>query len=309
MKKTVLHVNGGMGKNLMATAMAKAVKTAQPDREIIVVTAWPQIWLNNEYIWRVYKQGNTPYFFEDHVKDQDSKILLSDPYTHEAFIQNKRSCADVWCEQSGVPYNGEMPNLYLTAAEKEIFARRFSSQDPIFVIQSNGGMPSGQKYATSWQRDLPLKVAQQLVNWANNNGYKVIHVRLQNQPELMNTQPFWTDNIREVFGLLMHSTARVLIDSFAQHACMALGLKSVVCWPVDNVTSLGYAFHDNVVSKAKTKASCLIDSYLRDYNITGELHECPFADDEIFMAGDIVSRIVDARPKMPCLVAAPEGQV
>ena len=90
MKKMIFHVNGGIGKNLMATAVAKAFKRENQNTNIIVTTAWPQVWLNNEYIWRVYKQGITPYFWEDHIKDQDVKIIASEPYTHEAYIQNKR---------------------------------------------------------------------------------------------------------------------------------------------------------------------------------------------------------------------------
>jgi len=37
-KYLVFHIEGGIGKNIMATAVVKAVKKQHPDREIIVVS-------------------------------------------------------------------------------------------------------------------------------------------------------------------------------------------------------------------------------------------------------------------------------
>jgi hypothetical protein len=292
-RNIIFHVTGGIGKNLMATAVAKAIHNANPEDKIIVVAAWPQIWLNNENIHRVYKLGATQYFYEDYIKDQKIKLICHDPYLHEDFIQNKRHCIDIWCEQAGVRYNGELPNVNFTSAEVEIFNRRFQSNQPILVLQTNGGMPSSQRYMTSWARDLPYKNAQEVVNFANNRGWKVYHIRFENQPGLANTEPIWRDNIREILGLLTHSKARLLIDSFAQHFCAGINLKSVVCWPTNNVTSLGYnLIHTNIVAPVTEKTPCLIDAYLRDYNISGELHECPYPPGtELFSSEEIIKNL------------------
>ena len=301
MRKILFNINGGIGKNIMATGVAKAIHRTYPEDQIIVVTAWPQVWLNNEHIYRVYKQGVAPYFYEDHIRDQSIKVIASDPYMHEDFIQNKRHLIDIWCEQAGVIYKDDLPNFYFTPAERNVFARKYYRQKPIMVLQTNGGLPGSQRYMVSWIRDMPLPVAQQIANWGNENGYHVMHIRYENQPGLANTHPIWSENIRELFGVLSVSKVRILIDSFAQHACAGMELKSIVCWPIDNVTTLGYKLHNNLISTAAKKNPCLIDSSFRDYNITGELHECPFTDPVIFDAKDIIGQIEDA-PKMKCLV-------
>ena len=40
-KYAVFHVDGGIGKHIAATAVAKCIKNNHPDRELIVVCAWP----------------------------------------------------------------------------------------------------------------------------------------------------------------------------------------------------------------------------------------------------------------------------
>ena len=43
----IFHVDGGIGKNIMATAVASAIKREHPDRKLVVVSSWPVVWINN----------------------------------------------------------------------------------------------------------------------------------------------------------------------------------------------------------------------------------------------------------------------
>ena len=36
--------NGGIGKNVAATAVAQAIKDNFPEHRLVVVTGWPEIW-------------------------------------------------------------------------------------------------------------------------------------------------------------------------------------------------------------------------------------------------------------------------
>ena len=51
-KHIIFHVEGGIGKNIMATAVAEAISKAHPDRKLIVVAAWAAVWVNNPHIER-----------------------------------------------------------------------------------------------------------------------------------------------------------------------------------------------------------------------------------------------------------------
>ena len=66
-KHIIFHVEGGIGKNIMATAVAEAISKAHPDRKLIVVSSWAAAWVNNPHIERFYLIGGTP---------SSSKIIL-----------------------------------------------------------------------------------------------------------------------------------------------------------------------------------------------------------------------------------------
>ena len=74
-KYIVFHIEGGIGKNIMATAVVKAIKKQHPDREIIIVSPHSGLWLNNPDIYRIYLMGQTPYFYEDFIKDKDTLVF------------------------------------------------------------------------------------------------------------------------------------------------------------------------------------------------------------------------------------------
>ncbi len=281
-KYIIFHVEGGIGKNLMATAVATAIKKAHPDRKLIVTAPWGAVWFNHPTIDRFYILGQTPYFFEDFIKNKDTWIFKSEPYHHHDFLNGKRYLADIWCEQVGVPYNGELPVLVLSKNEKDNIARKLKGfGKPIFALQTNGGGP--QDYPVSWVRDVPLSNIKDVINEVNKE-YKIIHIRREDQLEIKGVDFIQTPNIRDLFALVDYSHNRLLIDSFAQHAAVALDRPSTVLWPIDNVKTLGYPdFHNNIVSTADTRKVQLIDSYLGTSPINGEfLHECPFDTDDIF---------------------------
>ena len=66
-KYAIFNVQGGIGKHIAATAVAKCIKNNFPDRELIVVCAWPSPFINLDFVDRVYKEGMTPYFYQDYV--------------------------------------------------------------------------------------------------------------------------------------------------------------------------------------------------------------------------------------------------
>ena len=49
-KYVIWHIQGGLGKNVAATALIKDLKEKYPDRKLIMVVSWPEIFLNNPYI-------------------------------------------------------------------------------------------------------------------------------------------------------------------------------------------------------------------------------------------------------------------
>jgi hypothetical protein len=66
-KYSIFHIEGGLGKHVLATAVARCIKNNHPERELIVVCAYPEVYLNLDFVGRVYRLGNTPYFYDDYI--------------------------------------------------------------------------------------------------------------------------------------------------------------------------------------------------------------------------------------------------
>ena len=214
-KHIIFHVEGGIGKNIMATAVAEAISKAHPDRKLIVVAAWAAVWVNNPHIERFYMMGATPYFFEDFIKGKDTWIFKSEPYHHHDFLNGKRYLADIWCEQLGVPYNGELPTIVLSKNEKDNMDRKLRGfGKPIFALQTNGGGP--QDYPVSWVRDVPLSNLKEVLNEVNKE-YKIIHIRRKDQLEIKGIDYIETPNVRDLFALVEYSHNRLLISYLGAH--------------------------------------------------------------------------------------------
>ena len=61
-KYSIFHVQGGFGKHIAATAVAKCIKNNHPSRQLIVVGVWTEIFQNLPFIDRVYNWV-TPVIF------------------------------------------------------------------------------------------------------------------------------------------------------------------------------------------------------------------------------------------------------
>ena len=273
-KFVVLSISGGIGKNIAATTLAKALKEKYPDYNLVVLTAWKEVWMYNPYVYRSYVFNNAPYFYTNYIKDKDVKVFSLEPYQTEGYILKKEHLLKSWFELCGLQYNGEMPELFFNQREIEYVVNNYTKNDSIFLIQTHGGAQTDLKH--SWMRDLPIDVAQQVVN--NFVGQmRIIHVRRADQPALQNVETF-NGTIRELFVLIKKSTCRLFIDSMCQHAAAALGMKSTVAWIRNQPHVLGYEIHNNYVADAEDEIETLDFSLLEPYDILGNVLQCPFKE-------------------------------
>ena len=56
-KYSLFHLQGGFGKHVAATAVAKCIKNNFPSRELIVTGVWVEIYQNLPFVDRVYQHG------------------------------------------------------------------------------------------------------------------------------------------------------------------------------------------------------------------------------------------------------------
>ena len=284
----IFQINGGIGKCVMATAVCQAIKTQYPDSKLIVVSGYADVFLNNPYVDKSFNFGGFSYFYQDYIENQDFKVLAHDPYLTTEHIKQDEHLVENWCRLFDIKYNGEQPKIYLTDREIKFYENKFTSDKPVFLLQSNGGSPSDLKY--SWARDLPYSTTVKVLD-AFRQDYNIVHIKREDQLSFEGTYPV-TDNFRSICVLISKSTKRLFMDSFAQHVAASMDLPSTVCWIANKPEVFGYDIHSNIVSNPFTVKPELRNAYLAKFNISGDLLEFPYNnEDEMFNVDQIIDSI------------------
>jgi len=287
---SIFHIEGGLAKHVAATAVAKCIKNNYPERKLIVVCAYPEIFLNLEFVDRVYRIGNTPYFYQDFINGQDFLMFKHEPYFTTDHISQSLPLIENWCKLYNLQYSGETPELVFNVRQKQFGFNKWKRPRPIMVIQTNGGPIKEQPYQYSWTRDIPPHLAEKIVAHYSNE-YHIIQICRGSEHAIQGAEAVFEPlSNMELFSLLLLSSKRVLIDSCLQHAAAALNLQSTVLWIGTSPKTFGYTLHDNIVAELPDDVK-LPDSYLFDYGFHGALHECPILDLNIFDEGEIINSI------------------
>lgn len=276
-KYIIWHIQGGLGKNIAATALCNDLKQQYKDRKLIMVVSYPEAFLSNPVVDRVYALGQSPYFYQDYIEGKDIVLFRHEPYNQTAHVTKKQHLIHNWCDLLGIEYKNQQPVLFPNYPQR-MTTGIWQRPKPVMVIQTGGGPMQGQKFSYSWTRDMPIEVAQEIIN-KYSQQYHIIQVTRPDGYQLPGAERI--DGIlsnMELFSLLVTSQKRVLIDSCLQHAAAALKLQSTVLWVGTSPTVFGYNSHKNIIAKLPKKANQLIGSYLFDYQFENNMHECPYMD-------------------------------
>lgn len=289
-KHILFNINGGIGKCIAATAVCAAIKKEYTEYDLIVVSGYPDVFINNPYVKKSFAFGQTSYFYQDYIEKHDVKIMFHDPYLTTDYIKRQAHLIEIWCNLYGVPYNGEKPELFLTQRELDYFQRQVNLQKPMFLMQTNGGGDANKKY--SWARDLPVSVVMPIIEHFRNE-YDIVHVRRDDQQEYPNTIKL-TAPFRQIAATALLSEKRLVMDSFLQHTFAALKLPAVACWIVNSPEVFGYDLHTDILANPFTKEPELRNAYIEKFNIGGDELEFAYnSEEEIFD----VKKIIDALEK------------
>jgi hypothetical protein len=288
---SIFHIEGGIGKNILATAVVSSLKKADPERNIVVVTAWPQVWFNNPNVYQVYPFGHTANFYKNYILKKDVKIYKIDPYHTEDYILNKNHLITIWCDLCGVPWDGSAPKLYFAPLEIEYLKLKMLNgvDKPIFILHTNGGGANGRPY--SWYRDLPFQNSKDVVDHFKKD-YHIYQIGYEGQDLIEGCNRLTLDT-REILAAPLISQKRLLIDSFSQHAAVALGVRSVVCWVGNSPDVLGYNTNINIKPNIDPVYDTYHSSYLEDFDIGGNPVQCPYDRLKIFDSQEIINKLME----------------
>ena len=276
----IFHIEGGLGKSIMATAVLKAIKKQYKKANIIVVTGYPDVFIANPNVNKVLKFDQLNGIYEQNIMNKDCKVFVADPYHTSDFITESKHLIQIWCEMFGLKYDGEMPELFLLKAEKEYFEPFYRLDKPILAIQPNGGAQN-QPLKYSWTRDIPAPIIEEVIEQFKNE-YAILHIKREDQLVYPNTLQA-LDSFRSIAVALCLSQKRLLIDSSALHIATALNLPSVVAWVGTQPKVFGYDMHKNILANEPTRAVDLNHPNYQKYLLFQDISTIPYNDlNEVF---------------------------
>lgn len=285
----IFDISGGLGKNVLSTAVLKAIKTQHPKSNIIVLTSYPDVFIGNPNVNRVIIHGTVSNLYKDFIEDKEAKIFIADPYNMSDYITESKHLIEIWCNLCNVTYNGEMPELFISKGEKEYFTPFYQLDKPIMVIQPNGGSQE-QPLKYSWTRDIPSPIINDVIQHYKKD-YAIIHIKREDQIIYDDTISA-LDGFRSIAVLLSLSSKRLLIDSSAMHIATALELPSVVTWIGTSPNVFGYDIHTNIKANEPDITLNIDSHYLQKYALFEDISRCPYSDfSKIFNVEDIIKAL------------------
>lgn len=276
----ILNIQGGLGKNILATALTRGIKKRHPNSYLIVVCGYPDVFLNNPTVNKTLKHDQQIGIYEKYIKNQDVKFFIIDPYLTDDFQKNNGHLLNIWFNLCGLKYKGEQPEFFLSNAEKQFYHTAYKSEKPILVIQPNGGAINQGMYY-NWARDIPEAIVNKVIKDFKKD-YEIIHVKRQDQISYNDTKQA-LDGFRSVAYLLSISEKCLLIDSFAQHLAKAMNKKAVVLWSATSPEMFGYNTHINIKANKHTKQPNPNHPHYQQFQLVEAIEHCPYKDlSEIF---------------------------
>lgn len=291
MSDVIFHITGGLGKHVLATSVVNSYKKTFPYKRIIVSSAYPDVFSRNPSVDESLLVGSTQYFYRNYIHGKDVEIFAQEPYKQTSHILKKCHLSETWCDMIGIKKIAN-PSIHFNHRELEIATKMVESyQDkPIIIFQPFGG-PINQQIAYSWARDIHPTIAQEIVNLLKDK-YNILHICNPHHPKLTDTLRLEDRmDIHVLFALLSISHRRILIDSCLQHAAYAMNLKSMVFWGITSPIQFGYNFHNNILPEREYILGTS-NSYLFDYEIGGNISECPYSNFEDMRSIEYVRKLI-----------------
>ncbi len=283
----LLIVQGGIGRNIMTTAVVRSIKKAYPEKDIIVLSGSPEVFLKNPHVTRVISLKNPLFIYEDYIKNKKTVVINPEPYQYFDYVYRKKHFVECYCDMIGVPCDGIHPEMFFSDKEKKVAELHLNGFDKEMVLfQHSGGKNPKNKSekekiiagASMYKRDLPKAVTQKIVDGIIARGYMVGSVQAENQFYPSSAEKIMFP-IRAILALIPYVKAVIGIDSFLQHGSACFKKKSIVCWGGTNPKVLGYGDNINLTREVCDSPMChRPNSYLFDLEITGFMWDCPHND-------------------------------
>jgi ADP-heptose:LPS heptosyltransferase len=248
----VIFTDFGMGDCLISTVAFRNLRKKYPDIPIISASVYPDIYLNNPNITKVYRLGEFTDLYEKWVKPAKYLEQIHNIKIYERPWQRLYDgpLSKLMCEMVDAPFDEDRLEVFLTQDEKD-FGKDFVSSylKPVVLIQIESARPplQGNKKMIN-EKDMVGDFWEKLVSKINKD-YDVIQVGCDQEKKIpgVKTYLLGKTTVRQTFSILNYCHTFIAIDSFISHAGPAVGKKGIVLFGRSKVKTLGHEINDNII--------------------------------------------------------------
>lgn len=259
MKKCLITVEGGCGKNIMMTSILPIIKKYYD--EVYIISPYYDVFKACPYVDEAFPMGQ-PNLYQELCLDPEMTILWREPYSNGKFIKKEIHLFEAWLEELNIPlpegFNAMEYTPTLNPTEeypqiKKEVEEFINENKKIILVQFCGGQsPLGDINNTQYDdRQEGIKrnyhKAQQLINLLHDTypDAKIIHYALKNEPDYDNTEkivkPYLFYN-----ELSKHVFKTVCTDSSLQHLVSGKCKDTTVIWGETRPNHFGYNCNKNI---------------------------------------------------------------
>ena len=270
MKKCLINVEGGLGKNVMLTAILPAFKMAKGYDEIYVVSPYHDVFKSCSVVTDAFPpmQGT---LYQELVLDEDCDIYWKEPYSNQRFIKKQCHLFEAWAEelgfelmQDGDSYVPLLDNIEEAFPMVRQAAEQYADEwkHNFCIVQFNGGQSPLGPMQDQNGNPIPYNDHQEaikrnyfkgeqivkLLKEKYGNDCHIIHFALPNEPTIEGTEKVQVPYL--AYHLLAaEAKAIVCTDSSLQHLATGVNDNVTVIWGETRPEHFGYACNNNVCAQ------------------------------------------------------------
>lgn len=268
-KKCLINVEGGLGKNIMLTAILVEFKAKKGYDEVYVISPYFDVFKACSAVTDAFPpmQGT---LYQELVLDEECDIYWKEPYSNQRFIKKQCHLFEAWAEELGFeldnnpatyePLLDKIPDEYPAVAKavEEYLSKwqnnfclvQFSGgQSPLTPMQDKNGQPvqyRAEQEALKRNYFKGEKVVQLLQK--KYPGATIVHFALPNEPTIEGAVKIQVPYL--AYHLIAAKAKEIVcIDSSLQHLATGTNDNITVIWGETRPEHFGYMRNRNVTAQ------------------------------------------------------------
>lgn len=269
MKKCLINVEGGLGKNIMLTSILTELKAQGGYDEIYVISPYHDVFKACSAVTDAFQPG-LGTLYQELVLDEDCDVLWREPYSNQKFIKKQCHLFEAWAEEFGIKL-GNYADEYVPQLDKieseypqlrKIADEKMAEWNHNFcLVQFTGGQSPLSPMKDQNGNPLPYMNAQEAIKRNYAKGEQVVKLLKEKWPDTtvvhfgLPNEPSVEGAIKiEVPYLTYHLLAAeakeiICIDSSLQHLATGVNDNVTVVWGETRPEHFGYSCNRNVAAK------------------------------------------------------------